>query len=233
VTIESAGEPAKHIEPSVGERELLASYQETELFIVSAGSQQEMSERVNYLKSLVGGISGAEMADLSRHLAGEVSAGKPFRLATIAASPEALVDCLERAGQILGANEIPVADYVQPQQDIWVGNSVSRNRVGFLFPGQGSQQINMGRLLAERYSWAREFGDKVESWLSETGHEKICEYIYRPLDRALDNDQIDGWKKALSRSEIAQPAICMTSLLWIRHLENSVSSLRCRRLRPR
>ncbi len=221
VTIESAGKPAQHIEPSVGERQLLVSSQETELFILSAASQQEMSERVNTLKRIVGGISDAEMTDLSRHLVGEGAADKPFRVAAIAASPESLVECLERAGHILGTNDIPRGKMVaSPQQDIWIGNSVSRNRVGFLFPGQGSQQINMGRLLVERYPWAREFGAQVDVWLSETGYEKVCEYIYRPLDRAPDGDHVDGWKRALSRSEIAQPAICMTSLLWIRHLEN-------------
>ena len=107
-----------------------------------------------------------------------------------------------------------------PQQNIWIGNSVTRNRIGFLFPGQGSQQLNMGRLLLERNSWARDFRDSVESWLSETGHHKISEYIYRPIERAFNNDQIGEWKEMLSWSEIAQPAICMTSLLWIRYLAN-------------
>ncbi len=221
VTIESAGEPAKHIEPSIGERELLVSYQDTELFVLSAESQQKMNERVNYLKNLVDGISIGEMVDLSRHLTRDVSADNTFRIALIATFPEGLIDCLERVAQMLSTNDIPRGTTMfSPNQDIWVGNSVSRNRIGFLFPGQGSQQVNMGRLLVERYPWARDFKDKVESWLSETGHCTISECIYRPLDRALNRDQIDGWKKVLSRSEIAQPAICMTSLLWLRYLEN-------------
>ncbi len=220
VTIESAGEPAKHLEPSIGERELLASYQETEIFVLSAGSREKMTDRIHSLKNLVEGISSGEMVDLSSYLAEDVAADKPFRVAMIAASPEGLMDCLERAEQMLIANRILKGEIMSsPQQDIWVGNSVLSNRVGFLFPGQGSQQLNMGRRMIERYSWARGFRDKVESLLSETKHKEISSSIYRPLDRALNNDQIDGWKNVLSRAEIAQPAICMTSLLWMRYLE--------------
>ncbi len=78
----------------------------------------------------------------------------------------------------------------------------------------------MGRRLVERYPWARDLKDKAEAWLSESGYEKIDEYIYRPLDRALNDNQVTAWKEQLSRSEIAQPAVCMTSLLWMRHLDH-------------
>jgi len=220
VTIESAGEPAKHLEPPIGERELLVSHQETELFVLSAESQHEMTDRVNDLKNLVDGISSGEMLDLSSYLTEDVSAEKPFRVALITTCLEGLIDCLERIEQILSTNHIPKGETMSSlQRDIWVGNSVLRSRVGFLFPGQGSQQLNMGRRMIERHSWARDFRDKVESWLSENQYKKISASIYRPLDRALNSDQIGGWKNVLSRAEIAQPAICMTSLLWMRYLD--------------
>ncbi len=219
VTIESAGEPAKHIEPSVGERELLASCQETEIFVMSAESQKEMMDRIIYLKNLAEGISISEMVDLSSHLTRDLHPDKPFRIAMIARSPDDLSDCLDQAELILRANDIPNGGTISsPQQNIWIGNSVTRDRIGFLFPGQGSQQLNMGRLLLERHPCARDLSDNAESWLFETGHEGIREYIYKPIERALNSDQILEWKATLSRSEIAQPAICMTSLLWIRYL---------------
>ena len=221
VTIESSGEPAKHIEPSVGERELLASYQETELFVMSADSQLKMVERIKYLKGLVEGMSTGEMVDLSRHLTQGTSDDKPFRMALIASSPEDMIIRIDSAEQMLGVNTIAKGEMISsPHQDIWFSNSVSSNRIGFLFPGQGSQQLNMGRRLVERYPWACNFKDKAEAWLSESNYEKIDEYIYRPLDRALNDNQVTAWKEQLSRSEIAQPAVCMTSLLWLRHLDH-------------
>ncbi|HET6514045.1 MAG TPA: SDR family NAD(P)-dependent oxidoreductase, partial [Thermodesulfovibrionales bacterium] len=220
VTIESAGEPALQLQPSAGERELLASYQETELFVLSARSQQKMVARVAEIQKLATGISTGELVDLSSHLAGDLSPDEPFRVAVIAGSPESLLDCLGRVAEMLRGNNIPTGKTMSSaQQDIWIGNSVAGSRVGFLFPGQGSQRLNMGRTLIGRYSWARTIADAVDAWLSESAHSPIREAVYRPLDRALNSDQIDGWKNVLSRSEIAQPAICMTSLLWMRHLE--------------
>ncbi|HTZ18452.1 MAG TPA: beta-ketoacyl synthase N-terminal-like domain-containing protein, partial [Dissulfurispiraceae bacterium] len=169
VTIESGGEPAKHIAPEIGERELLVSSQDTELFVLSAASRQEMIERLTHLKLVVAGISTAEMTDLSRHLAKDMSHLKPLRLSLVAGTPENLIKCLDHTDQMLSAGPIPEGGILSnPQKDIWIGNSVLRNRVGFLFPGQGSQQLNMGRRLVERYSWARNFLCEAESWLVES-----------------------------------------------------------------
>ena len=212
VTVESAGEPAERLRPSIGERELLASHQETELFVFSARSRQEMAERVRHLKELAHGISIGEMVDLSRELTREDLAGKPFRAALVAGHPEGLADCLERIERMIESKDIePGAVVSDLRNDIWAGNPVCRPRVGFLFSGQGSQQLNMGRSLVERHQWARDIRGMAKS---------IAEYVYRPVDRAIDRGQIDGWKEMLSQPGISQPAICMASLLWIRHLEN-------------
>lgn len=219
VTVESAGPAAGHIAPSVGERELIASYQGTELFVMSAKSQRDMTRRIADVKGLAGGISIGEMTDLSMRLATDVKTYEHFRAAIVAGSPEDLLDCLNEAEGMLGAKEVSAGEVISTaRQNIWIGNSASRARVGFLFPGQGSQQLNMARPLVERYPWAREFIDRADAWLAAAGHEKVSGYVYRPLDRALDDRQTDEWKTMLSRSEIAQPAVCMASLLWTRHL---------------
>ncbi|MEJ2324592.1 MAG: SDR family NAD(P)-dependent oxidoreductase [Nitrospirota bacterium] len=219
VTVESAGAAAKHIAPSVGERELLASYQETELFVMAAESQRDMRERIAQVRGLADGISAGEMTDLSMKLASDVAADGPFRAALIARSPEDLLDCLDEAERLLKEGDVPRGKVVSDHlQRLWIGNAASRARVGFLFPGQGSQQINMARVLVERYPWAREFLDRADHWLSEEGYEGIRDHVYRPLDRALDDRQVEEWKSALSRAEIAQPAICLASLLWAKHL---------------
>jgi enediyne polyketide synthase len=221
VTVESAGEPAEQIRPSIGERELLASHQETELFVLSAGSQQEMLARMAELKGVALGISTGEMVDLSGELTRVLSADKLFRAALVAGAPGSLVECLGRAEEMLKARDIPKGGTAfDPHQDIWIGNAVSCARLGFLFPGQGSQQLNMGRVIAQRYGWARELWQKAEARLAKNGYENIYGHIYRPVDRAIDASQLEGWRQALSRSEVAQPAICMTSLLWARHLED-------------
>ena len=63
VSIESGAEPAERLRPSIGERELLASNQDSELFVLAAGSQLDMLGSIKRLRQLAQGISAGEMAE--------------------------------------------------------------------------------------------------------------------------------------------------------------------------
>ncbi len=221
VTIESGGKPASALDTSIGERELMASNQETEIFAVSAKSRQNMLEKINELKKLAYGISSSELTDLSSYLTQEINPDDRFRIAIVASSPDNLMNCLDRAHKMLSDNEIANGSLkASSQQDIWIGHSQKTPRIGFLFPGQGSQRLDMGRTLISRHAWARDLVYHADRFLAEHGFKKIIEAMYQPLDKALDAHQIETWMKTLSESEIVQPAICLCSLLWMRHLEN-------------
>ncbi|MCK5438169.1 MAG: acyltransferase domain-containing protein, partial [Desulfobulbaceae bacterium] len=81
--------------------------------------------------------------------------------------------------------------------------------------GQGSQNLNMGRMLVERFPWAGDMADQAGQWLGEKG----LDLIYRPLDRAVSPEEVDTWFDLLSQTENAQPAICFASVLWNRFLQ--------------
>ncbi len=221
VIIESDGPPAGAIDTSIGERELVASYQETEIFAVSAPNQQDMIGKIRELERLAYGISASEITDLSSYLAQNIDPVDHFRVGIVANSPDNLIDCLGRTNQLLAAHEMTDETVkASPQEDIWIGRGKKAPRVGFLFPGQGSQQLNMGKTLTDRHAWARDFVALADHYLTEQGFRKIIEPVFRPIDRAIDYGQIEEWKKTLSNAEIAQPSICCCSLLWLRHLEH-------------
>ena len=88
-------------------------------------------------------------------------------------------------------------------------------KVGFLFPGQGSQRVNMARTLVERFDWARDLVAKADSWLEEVGVGPVSGLIYHDTDQDLDGEQQKRWMRALTQTEVAQPAICLASLLWL------------------
>jgi [acyl-carrier-protein] S-malonyltransferase len=71
---------------------------------------------------------------------------------------------------------------------------------GFLFPGQGTQAVGMGRDLAEAYPMARHTFDEAN----------------RELDMELDRLCFEGPAEALSRSDVAQPAILTASVAALR-----------------
>jgi enediyne polyketide synthase len=59
---------------------------------------------------------------------------------------------------------------------------------------------------------------KADAWLVEVGAEPVTPLIYRALDRAAGPDELKEWNRALAQTEIAQPAICLASLLHARYL---------------
>ncbi|MEO0373277.1 MAG: SDR family NAD(P)-dependent oxidoreductase [Cyanobacteria bacterium P01_A01_bin.17] len=221
VTIESGDAPAPQLQPTIEEQALLASNQETELFVFAADSIPALVEQVKGAISMVRDLSIAELTDWAAHLSQQLRPQQVLRGAVIASQPTELVGRLEQLVSLLEQTPPAVGNIAtSPQRDIWVGNGVQQNRVGFLFPGQGSQKLEMARVLVARYAWARDLVEQAETWLSEIGFPGIRDAIYVPLDRVADQAQFNQWSQALAQTEIAQPAICLASLLWMRYLKS-------------
>jgi enediyne polyketide synthase len=221
VTLESGDAPANKLEPSIDEQALLVSAQETEIFVLSAASIPALLQSIDALLGKVQGLSLSELIDLAAHLTQQLNQELPVRAALIARSPEELLARLLFLQELLNAQPLDEGQLIlNPQQGIWVGNQGKHSRIGFLFPGQGSQKLNMARTLVQRFSWARELVNQTDKWLQEIGAASISEYIYRPLDRAINQEQVEEWAKKIAQTEIAQPAICLASLLWMHYLQH-------------
>jgi len=82
--------------------------------------------------------------------------------------------------------------------------SAIADKVAFLFPGQGSQQVGMGRELYETYPLAREIFDEADSILGFS-LSRLC---------------FDGPAETLTDTVNAQPAIFTTSIACRRALES-------------
>lgn len=78
--------------------------------------------------------------------------------------------------------------------------------LALVFPGQGSQEVGMGRALAERYPAARLIFDEVDAALGE------------PLSRTI----WEGPKDTLTLTENAQPALMAVSMAALRVLETEL-----------
>lgn len=165
-------------------------------------------------------MSVGEMVDLAGKLAQENQSSLPIRAAIIAGNPNQLGEYLLKVEQIL--NDKPPAPgelMVSPQKDIYISNGVKRNRVAFLFPGQGSQKLNMARTLVQRYDWAKQLVNQADQWLEEIGLEPLSQYIYRPLESAGNQEQVKEWSQLLAQTVVAQPALCLASIIWMRYLK--------------
>jgi enediyne polyketide synthase len=221
VTLESADPPASRLKPSLDEEVLLASPQSTELFLMSAHSIESLRECVERVASRADGSSMAELADLAAELAAEIKPDCGVRCAIVASEPDELEAHLRDVLETL-RNDPPAPGATRRCPDarnrVWIANTPPRARLGFLFPGQGSQQLGMARHLARRFDWAKRFVERADRWLTDLGHEPITPFIFRPLDRAFDDEQVRDWRQALRQTQHAQPAICLSSVLWLKYL---------------
>jgi len=218
-TIESGDEPAIRLASDMEERKLLVSSQDAELLVLGADSIAALTQRVKTVKQMAQGLAEAELSDLSAHLAEELKADAPARAALVVENCEDALASLEKLERIVLAN--PPAEggtFMDPLRKIFIGNKAQKTRVGFLFPGQGSQMLNMARNLAERHDWARCLTQDARDWLGEAVRPPLAGFMFKPLDRARDNNQREIWDKQLTGTEVAQPAICLASMLWAEKL---------------
>src|SRR5919198_392705 len=76
--------------------------------------------------------------------------------------------------------------------------------IAFIFPGQGSQKVGMGKALADTYPLCRQTFDEADAALGE------------PLSRMI----FEGPEDRLTLTENAQPAILAVSVAAFRLLES-------------
>lgn len=220
VTIASGDAPLPTLRPRAGERAALASAQDTEVFCLSAGSWQSLLAAIHELGEEVRGASLAELTDLAADVARRCDAQALFRASVVASSPQ---DLSEKLGRLEASvrDDRPRAEGVQiePQHLFAFGSGHRRARIGFVFPGQGSQQINMARALVERFEWARTLVADADRWAAELGTSDLARSIYPDADRLIEASELDSATDRLRDTRLAQPAIVLASLIWLKYLE--------------
>jgi enediyne polyketide synthase len=213
--------PSPSLKPSIPEKNLLVSNQDTEVFLVTADSAKSMKLKVENLLEISKGMSIAELTDLASKLSHEAEKKASVRCAVIAGDPDELKASLEQALSMIHENFPGENQFVQDLlKKVWLGNHMDRARVGILFPGQGSQQLNMARVLVDRFSWATDLARQADKIAEKFGSGSVSKIIFRSFDRAVNQEMIKSWQKTLSMTEYAQPAICLSSVIWFRFLEN-------------
>ncbi|BBO84724.1 hypothetical protein DSCO28_52900 [Desulfosarcina ovata subsp. sediminis] len=217
ITLVSGDAPDDRLKPPLSEKALLAHAQDSEIFMLGADSQAAMAAQIIDLEKMADGISIAELADLSAHLSRRLPDAAVIRAALLAGHPDELAARLNQLKDALdqAAPRSADATCTAVTPDIWLGWGSNTPRIGFLFPGQGAQQLNMGRILTQRYPWAQALVRQADQITSDLLGIPVSGLVFRDPDRAPGPEERDRWLAALSRTENAQPAICLASMLWL------------------
>ena len=208
VIIESADPPSPRLAPLQDERALLVSNQESELFVFGGRTEEEVLSSMDAVADDAPSLSQSDLVDLAASLSERLPPALLVRAAVIAESAEDLAGKLNQLRSALKSGS-PVPNRV------YLAKGRSVGRIGFLFPGQGSQQLLMARALVERFDWARQLVDEARCAVPDV---PLLDLLYPRIDRARDPAQIEEWTRALAATEVAQPAICFASVLCHRFL---------------
>ena len=203
--------------PSPADLSLLGSRQTSELIVLAAGETGGLRHQIEKYLPVVRRLCRAEMTDLSAALAKSPASGK-LRLAIVALSPWNLAEQLKRcAEKLAGGAEMAALD--DPANGVFAGVALDDPKLVALFPGQGSQRLNMGRHWLGRFPFVREFYERVSQAGDETSVlGSISRHIFR--DRFSANEETrEAWEKELRETCIAQPAIVLSSMATLQVLQ--------------
>lgn len=173
-----------------------------ELLLWRAGSCEQLQEQVAQLQAQLVAPGKVALRDIACYLSSNLGQGE-HSLALVVGSLDELVDKLAKAQQRL-------AGEVQIDPTIVLGDSrVEPGQVALLFPGQGSQNINMLRELAVLFPVVADTLAEADSLLA-AGTERFAK---KPLSQFIhpracyDEAARQAANAALTSTDVAQPAL--------------------------
>jgi acyl transferase domain-containing protein/NADP-dependent 3-hydroxy acid dehydrogenase YdfG/acyl-CoA thioesterase FadM/acyl carrier protein len=219
ITVESGNKPTPKLTPDISEKAIMAGFQETEIFIFTSDNTKTLQKSIDDVLTFSEAISQSEMADLACKMSGEIDINVPIRAAVVAGSPDELTIRLKELREMVGQFRIGNAPQANALHTVWLGQQRTPLRIGMLFPGQGTQKLNMARIITHRFPWAQEMLDQADRFLMDLGAEPVSRTIYHPLEWADNAGVAERWFRQLSKTQNAQPAIVTASALWFHYLK--------------
>jgi acyl transferase domain-containing protein/NAD(P)H-dependent flavin oxidoreductase YrpB (nitropropane dioxygenase family) len=179
--------------------------------LVWRGSRAELGENVDSLLAKLGSADEPELGVLAEQLWERARKLDGPTLAIVAESPEQLRETLGRARTLLATGEARINE----REGIYFSEQPlsEEGRVAFLFPGQGSQTLEMGGEIAIAFPEARERLEFAERVLGESYERPLSSYIFPPP--SFTEEQRASDQAELTDTHVAQAALGATELAYI------------------
>lgn len=203
VTIEEADPDGK---PNADDLQALTSAQPSELLVFAADDPAELGRRIASAATLLRRLCQAELTDFSAALARQNPSGR-CRVALVAGCPWTSAVTLAEIAAGLEEGTAP-AVFNAPDRGVFAGEAKAEPRWVALFPGQGSQRLNMGQWAFDRFPFVRPL-------LSAPG--AAAGLVFRE-EATASPTTLQEWQSALRDTRHAQPGVTLCSLAVLRVL---------------
>ena len=175
-----------------------------ELVVLSAESSDALASALAEIQTQV--AEGRDLGLIAHEAAGAFSASAAARVALIAGTAEELAEKAAKAADALRSDK---ADAL-PDPDIIFGlGATDRGKLAFMFPGQGSQYVNMGAAAAMAFDSARAVWDQAAD-MPEFAGDRLDRAVFPPP--AFTDEERAVQAKNVTEMATAQPSIAAVSL---------------------
>jgi acyl transferase domain-containing protein/NAD(P)H-dependent flavin oxidoreductase YrpB (nitropropane dioxygenase family) len=189
-----------------------------EVIVLHRASRDEMRSALAKLDEQLAGTATADLAGLAAAVLYEESnragAGRTCRLAIIAESIEDLHQKLGKASaRLTGHSELhdPAGIYYSET------TPAKPSELCFLYPGQGSQAVNMLRDLVAASPWCDELFREADRLTAESLAQPLSRYVYPPP--VFSDEERQQLAAELNDTRVAQPALGIVELFATELLE--------------
>jgi len=185
----------------------------TEIIALSARQPDELAQSLKQLKqSLDDGLPEREFSLKAAESRRSFSSDHPYRILMVCENMVEFGDFCERALKSLASGFNP--DNLN-LKNIYLGGPQKPGKLAFVFPGQGSQYLGMGKDIVCMFPQAMQILEDADKQFK--GRTRLSELMFPPL--APNPQARTKQETALKRTDNAQPAIGAISLAMLKLLQ--------------